>query len=184
MVNFLVILMICLDLGTYGEVFPIQEEDLLNILQERLKKARLGGKITEVFVDSIENPKGNLYPKAKHARSFEFDPSLSLAQDIKDHHGNILLSKGTLVNPLEITSLSKDLLFFDGNDPLQVAWAKQEKGMWILTNGKPLELEEQEATPVYFDQAGYLASKLGIASIPARVSQKDKKLLIEEVPCF
>ena len=184
MVHLLIVLMSCLDFGTYGEVFPIQEEDFMEVLQKRLKEVQFKDEIKEAFVSSIENPKGYRYPKAKRARSFEFDPSICVAQEIKDHHGNVLIQKGTHVNPLEIISLPEDLLFFDGNDPLQVAWAKQEKGMWILTNGKPLELEKEEQKPVYFDQAGYLASKLGIVSIPSKVSQKDKKLFIEETPCF
>ena len=47
--------------------------------------------------------------------------------------------------------------------------------MRILTNGKPFEIEEQELSSAYFDHSGYLASKLGIVSIPAKVSQIGKK---------
>jgi conjugal transfer pilus assembly protein TraW len=179
MLHFLIALMNCLDFGTYGEAYPIQEEEgFMVVLKKRLKK------IQTAFTTSVENPIGTFYPKAKRARSFEFDPSICLVQEVRDHHGNVLLTKGTLVNPLEITFLPDDLLFIDGNDPTQVSWAKQEKGIWILTNGKPLGFELQELNSVYIDQEGYLADKLGVVSVPAKVSQKNKKLLIEEVPCF
>lgn len=166
MVHFLFALLSCLDLGTYGKVFPIQKENLVAEFHKQGKKRW-----------------NRVIKKANRFRVFEFDPSMYLTQEVRDHHGNVLYTKGKRVNLLDITSLSEDLLFFDGNDPYQITWAKQQRGMWILTNGKALDLEKAEKRPVFFDHAGYLANKLGIVQIPSKVSQKGKKLIIEEVPC-
>jgi conjugal transfer pilus assembly protein TraW len=190
---FLILFLFCAtlqakDFGTFGEIFVIQENNLLEVLLQRLIKVQSDEvqqlEIKKTFVKKIENPPGIPLPKAKKERNFEFNPTISLQDDLKDNEGNIIIPKGTKVNPLDKTKLRKDLLFFDGSDPLQVSWAKKFNGIWILTNGKPLELEKQEKHPVYFDQAGYLTNTLEIQALPARVSQKGNRLKIEEIPCF
>ena len=176
------------DYGTFGTTFTIQEEDLLVVLKERLAKASFDETKREacqqVFRERIEHPRGKVFPQATMSRCFEYDPSLCLQEDIKDHNEKVIVTKGTRVNPLETTALTEELLIFDGNVPSQVAWARKMTGMWILTNGKPLELESKEQRPVYFDQASYLTNKLGIKTLPAKVSQNNRKLKIEEIPCL
>jgi conjugal transfer pilus assembly protein TraW len=168
------------DLGTFGATFPIEEADLLVVLHERLTQVQQN----EQSKLALQSPKGRKLPKAKHLRIHYFDPSLVLKEDIKDADGKLLFKKGQQINPLETLKLSKELLFFNGNDPLQLAWAKMSPGTWILTEGNPIELEESENRPIYFDQGGALSQKLGIESLPARVSQHAVKLQIQEIPCF
>ena len=176
------------DLGNYGTLFKITEEDLLMILNERLSKATIDEhkqeEIQKAFVKSIETPKGKTLPQAIKQRSFDFDPTIYLHEDLKDKEGKIILAKGSKVNPLDNTQLRENLLFFDGNDPQQLAWAKSQKGKWILAAGRPIDLEKKEQRAVFFDQGGYLMNILGIQALPAKVTQEAKKLKVEEVPCF
>lgn len=176
------------DLGKFGETFPIQEDDLIEVLQDRLVQNKMDAKkkqeFEQTFVNSIKNPKGSCLPKAIQKRCFEFDPTIYVREDVKDQNGNIIIPKGTKINPLDSNPLKEDLLFFDGKDPDQLRWAKIEKGKWILTTGSPLEIEEKENRPVYFDQFSYLQKKLNIQYLPAKVTQSGNKLKIEEVPCF
>jgi conjugal transfer pilus assembly protein TraW len=176
------------DFGTFGTTFAIEEEDLILVLRKRLSKMEWDENscfnLEKAFTKSIKNPKGKSFPKATCARIFNFDPTICLNEDIKDQTGKVIVQKGTRINPLERNSLRADLLFFNGNDPKQIEWAKKQRGIWILTEGKPLEIEEREDRPVYFDQAGYLTGKLGIKSLPASVRQVGKKLTIEEIPCL
>ena len=51
----------------------------------------------------------------------------------------------------------------------------------ILVNGAPLKLSNQYKRRFYFDQHGLLIKKFGIKQIPARVSQKNHSLQIEEI---
>ncbi len=77
----------------------------------------------------------------------------------------------------------------DGDDPEQVAWAIRQhqaaeashKPKIILVQGAPFGLSQKWGLPIYFDQSGILVKKLGIAQVPARVSQKEKALLVEEI---
>ena len=72
------------------------------------------------------------------------------------------------------------LLFIDGDDPGQKAWAhskiqkaetREQKIKLILVKGAPLALSEELGLPVYFDQGGILVKKLGIHHVPAVVRQ-------------
>jgi conjugal transfer pilus assembly protein TraW len=194
MANFLILFLLITfsleaeDCGNFGETFPILEEDFIEVLKGRLELCQYDeNKQTEIrksFIETIKYPKGKSLPKAKTYRNFEYDPTLIVNQDIKDNQGRVIVHTGTKVNPLDQTPLLENLLFFDGNDQQQISWAKNLKGKWILTNGNPLQLEEDLDRPVYFDQGSNLIRKLGIQSLPAKVSQQSNTLLIEEIPCL
>ena len=101
------------DLGTFGTTFPIEEDDLLLVLQERLSNAEYDEvkkqEVMNAFVDSINVPKGRKLPKAVVAKSYAFDPTFVLQEDIKDNDGKIIIAKGSSVNPLEKTPTSRRL---------------------------------------------------------------------------
>lgn len=191
---FLVLLLLCIasleakDLGIHGTVYPILEEDLLSVINQRLsslkgdKFSAIQKKWMEHQNNALVHPRGRELAHATRYRCAYFDPSILSNSDILDHQGHAIVKKGQKYNPLEHYNLSKPLLFFDGNDPNHVIWAKKQKGKWILTKGRPLELELKEKHPVYFDQGGYLTRKLGIQAIPSIVSQDSLKLKLEEFP--
>lgn len=179
------------DHGTHGHTFPIEEEDLIEYLQKRMESLSLAeiGKINHSLRANYEKhllepaPVPNLSRAREYAIHY-YDPTVVAKQEIRDGQGNIIVKKGSSYNPLNDHSLKEELLFFDGSDSLHVAWAKSlgEETKWILTSGRPLEIEEQEKRPVYFDQNGLLTQKLKIATIPARVTQEDNRLKIETIP--
>lgn len=127
--------------------------------------------------------------KAKETRIFYYDPTYIISEDLKDHTGQIFYKKGTQLNPLETVSLSQNLLFFDGDDDEQVAFAKENlkeklaenSVKLILVKGAPLVLSEELKVPVYFDQSGLLTKKLRIHHVPALVTQHGLRLRIEEI---
>lgn len=185
------------DHGTYGETFSIQEKSLLEVIREKLQKLSDSGqlekhqqKILKSAKQKIKQPEPVVgIVKTKIARTFTYDPSITVPYDLKDHKGQIFHKKGTSVNPLETHSMRCTVLFIDGDDPDQVAWAKgfhkvvgeNYKPKIILVKGSPLELSKSHHIPIYFDQGGTLVKKLGITQVPAKVSQKDKVLQIEEI---
>ena len=94
---------------------------------------------------------------------------------------------GTTKNPLEVVSLSKHLLFFDGSDSEQVRHARALIDRYggnvkpILVAGSYLDLMKTWQLSVYFDQQGALTTKCGITQIPAMVSQEGLRLRIDEI---
>ena len=179
------------DYGVVGNTFEILEEDLLEVIESKLKRIEEEGnlqehqqKIAKQAQEKIKRPKPvEGIQHTSKARSFTYDPSITVPYDLKDHKGQVFHAKGTKVNPLDYKSFTKPLLFIDGDDQEQVDWVitQQSVAQIILTRGSPFELMEKIDRPVYFDQEGTLIKKLGIGQVPARVTQQDKQLLIEEI---
>jgi conjugal transfer pilus assembly protein TraW len=183
------------DFGTHGPIFPIEETDPIILIQQKLTHMKETGNLShhetevqkkiKIAVERPEAVKG--ITKATTSRVFFYDPTFTVENDLKNHQGKVFAKRGTRINPLEKTTLSSSLLFFDGEDVEQVTWAKihlKEKDSTIkliLINGSPLHLAEDVGQAVYFDQKGLLTKKLGITHIPAIVSQEGLWLRIEEV---
>ncbi len=189
------------DFGVHGKISPIEEHDPIVLIQSKLKDMEERGELKRHNFElqkktraAIEHPRPvegitklapELHRGATESRVSYYDPTYAVKEDIKDHKGQIIHLKGTQINPLKTVSLSHSLLFFDGDDPEQVAWAKQKQQSgqvkFILIKGAPLALSEEWHMPVYFDQVGLLTKKLGVKHIPTFVSQDGTRLRIEEI---
>jgi len=171
------------DFGVRGKVAPIEEHDPIVLIQNKLKTMEERGELERHNLElqkktraAIEHPKAvEGVTNACEGRVFYYDPTYIVREDLKDHLGRVFYKKGTRVNPLETVSLSQNLLFFDGDDTDQVAFAKEKLNegpiKLILTKGAPLALSETWKVPVYFDQSGRLTKQLGIHHVPALVTQ-------------
>ena len=176
------------DFGTYGHVFEVKEEDLLVWLKNRAKSLSadelrdMQASIINHYGKTFKEPAPLSLSTANVYRAFYLDPVICADRDIKNHEGAVVVRKGSFFNPLaQIKSLAA-LLFFDATDERQLTWARQQNnsGKWVLTKGKPLELELMEKKPIFFDQQGCLTKKFAIEHLPAKVSQDGLKLKVEE----
>ncbi|MFI5343146.1 MAG: hypothetical protein ACHQUC_02885 [Chlamydiales bacterium] len=176
------------DLGTFGHTFPIEEQDILEYIKERILTASPEEKKKLANIQAISASKEVKLPQAIAYRCFFYDPTVMAHQDIKDSKGKVIVAKGISYNPLGNFSLRSNLLFFDATQKGHLLWAEETDGLWILTKGSPIELEEKSGISVYFDQFGSITHKLGIQAIPAKVSQegnllKIEEFVLEEYPC-
>lgn len=173
------------DFGIQGELFPILEENLVSVLQQRLHSDAKNPRILQDQIKKkISLPKlASIPQEASENRTFYYDPTYTSKETIRDSKGKILIHKGTNTNPLQEISLTHGLLFLDGKNPKHIKWALQQLGSfhWILVDGNPFKLEEEQHRPVFFDQQSYLISKFNIQHVPARVSQEGHRLKIEEI---
>ena len=178
-------------IGRFGEVYPVAENSLLDLLKRRLSDLNkseaifLNEKFKKKVIQSIKSPKPvPLIRESTEYRVRYFDPSVYIHEDITDINGNLVLNKGSKVNPLHSVDMKEALLFINGENEEHIHWAVSQGdcSKWILVKGKPLDLEKQVQRPVYFDQAGVLCKKLSIVSVPCRVSQDGDLLKIEEIP--
>jgi len=177
------------DLGVQGATFEVKEQSLLEMIYAKLKSLESTNKliqhqkeIQERVKASIENPQPVVgVTKATSYSSRIYDPSIIIDEDIKDHKGNFIARKGTHVNPLDHQSFGKPLILIQGDDEPQVSWALKQDAKIVLVSGKPLQLARNHKKMFYFDQGAILSNKFGIKAVPARISQKDKRLLIEEL---
>ncbi len=189
---FLFLLLLCnpvaaKDFGKLGHTYEIAERNILEVINERLKKVDMK-KIqeeaktkTRQYVERPREVKG--VTNAEEDREYHFDPTYTLQEDIKDDKGNIIHKAGVKINPLEHVSLREDLIFIDGDNASQVKFALEypKKAKIILIKGSPLKLQKEHKVWIYFDQDGFLTGKLGVKHIPAIVFQDKVLLKIKEV---
>jgi conjugal transfer pilus assembly protein TraW len=173
------------DLGKSGMTFPIVEESLLESMKSKMA---LHASEIKKYAAEIEAYIQNPTPiegisKALEKQSNYYDPTYIVEKDIQIE-GRLLAKAGDKINLLKKIELPGGMLFFDGSDPAQVAWARKQPAdfKWVLVKGSPLALEKQEERLVYYDQFGYYTTRFDIHHVPAKVKQEGIFLLIEEIP--
>lgn len=176
------------DFGLQGEIFPIQEVDIAHFLEDKMTSNKNSFDLGKESLQVKKRIESSFYAdpprEAKIYHSRLFDPSYRVKDDIFDHTGKLICKKGTMFNPLESLTLENAYIFLDGTKKEQVEWAKKQpvNDTWILVMGNPFDLEKKENRPVYFDQKRVLSKFFGFQSVPTRISQSGKSLLIEEIP--
>ena len=182
------------DYGQMGQTFPIIETDLLTTIETRLTAleanggiARMQRQMQEQAVASVRRPKSvdGMTP-ATRARDWLFDPSIVTEDDIVDAKGNLIAARGTRVNPLDLVQLSQALVFIDGDNAAELAWAvktwSDTRAKIIFVSGSPFDAMKPWQRRFYFDQGGTLTGKFGIRHTPAVVSAAGANLKISEFP--
>ena len=177
------------NLGVHGPLFPIEERNLLEVIQEKLLKLEKTGKIKEInkqIIETVrkkaERPTPTILPTCVEYAARPFDPTFAVQKTIKDHQGNVIALAGTRINPLDTFKWGEPLLLLDGDNEEQIALAKRLKAKWVLTKGNPFALMKKHKRRIYFDQGGKIVEHFGITAVPSLISQQDKALLIEEFP--
>jgi conjugal transfer pilus assembly protein TraW len=181
------------DYGQVGTVFPIIEPDMLKVIENKLNHLQATGQIDAMNQRLVASTRSKVnrpdpvvgIELAVKLRSWLYDPSIVIDHDIKDHKGSMIAAAGTRVNPLDHIAVRSPLVFIDGDDEAQVAWAVKrydDSAKLILVRGAPLELMTRRQRRFYFDQAGSLTTKFGITRVPSVVEQAGKSLRISEMP--
>jgi conjugal transfer pilus assembly protein TraW len=179
---------------SFGTTYPIQETDLLQDIQNQLKKKEKSGELKRLQEEAIARSKNSILNPQRVAgvirttnpRQYLYDPSIVVDQDYKTPDGQIFAQRGQRFNPLTIMPLETPFLFFDAADPEQLTvaksyLAKHPQIKLVLVGGSWSDAQKSLGHKVYFDQAGKLTQKFGIHQVPAFVSQKDLFLQIQEL---
>jgi len=179
------------DYGQHGAVFPIVENDLLEQIRTRLaameksgETARLNDELRRRTVARVNRPAPVAgLARAEAARRWTIDPTVTLGADIRGAKGELIHAAGTRINPLDSVALRSELVFLDGDDPEQLAWAlgRKEQAKLILVKGAPLELMRARQRRFYFDQGGRLVAHFRIRAVPALVRQRGRQLEVSEI---
>lgn len=182
------------DLGTVGKTYEIAETDLIAHIHAELAAMRDDGRLAEQQLEmkkraqeTVARPPGLHLPRATESRVYHYDPSVTTDYDVIDDLGNVIYRAGTTVNPLEYTTLTTPIVFFDGDDAVQTRWVREFLGdapdryVPLMTNGPVVELMQQWNVRLYFDQHGRYAEQLGVTALPAVVRQEGLLLRIDEI---
>lgn len=181
-------------LGVHGKTYPIGEQDLVKVIETKLDNMQKNGKFGELEKNmkaraqsAIERPVPVAgITKTVHERKYIFNPSITVAENLYDHQGQLIHQKGSVLNPLDQVSLTKPILMIDGDDNNQIEWALQQektigKATLILAKGPVMALRKKLNREVFFDQQGTISKRFMIKQVPARIQQQGKQLLIEEL---
>jgi conjugal transfer pilus assembly protein TraW len=182
------------DYGQQGTVYPVIEADLLQAIRTRLgqleasgETARLNQELKRRTIARVNRPEPVAgMGIAEKMRVWRFDPTITVERDIVDDKKRVIMAAGTRVNPLDTAPLRAPLLFLNGDNPAELAWAiarfKSNAAKLILVRGAPLELMRQRQRRFYFDQGGKLVAHFGIRATPATVAQDGRALRVTEWP--
>lgn len=178
------------NLGSIGNVWAIQEENLLSVINEQLNE-QFGGKSEEEIKQEVQKriTENILRPPANHlnraGKNSErlFDPSFTLDRDIADHKGQVFARKGQVFSPFDAVPFNRTLIFIDADDIKQIEWLKTFKPEMelfkiILIKGNIRDAAEQLDSEVYFDQHGSLITRFGLKAVPSVIDEaKGQKML-------
>lgn len=198
------------DYGKAGPTWRIAEPDLLDVIRARLgaaqssgEWARLNRKHAVLAEQQVSRPRPVAgITAARENRQWDYDPTITIGEDIRDTRGRLIAAKGQRFNPLDHLPLSHELAFIDGDSEAQIRWAlgansgssaaaagakatgqgASDHRLIVMVKGSPIERMKAFKRRFYFDQAGELTSRFGIEHVPALVRQKGRVLVVSETP--
>lgn len=190
------------DLGTYGNTFKISEEDFLTYIMAKMahfQSSQGGEKAFEAKVkakvrkESMNPVQPIHYGITSSGNVYRVDPSITLKKDIVTPDGHVLGHKGEVINPFKRMPMryQKDLIFIDGTDARQVAWAKiavsalkehHKPYYMILVKGNLKKAYDKLGT-IKFDYFGMLSKKTGIKTVPSIVMQQGDQWQVQQIAC-
>lgn len=187
---------VAFDYGNHGALFPVEEPSVLDAIYGRLDEMDRSGELAEMEKDMKATARQRIarplpvigLSKAEIYHRFEVDLSIRLDRDLVDHRGVVFATAGTVVNPLDYSAFNRRLIFIDGDDADQVAFAtdlaSKEPSKIILTNGSPLGLTETHGVLFYFDQMGVISERFGLGAVPSVVTRGVGTMIVEEIPVY
>ena len=180
------------NLGVFGEIWPIEEPDLLVQVEHALSELERSGELARLNEEARARARERLeappavpgIAPARASRSWLFDPAIVVQDDFVAPDGSVIAAAGTRIEPLEIRPMTWTLLFIDGTRDVEVQWALAQVAPTriILLAGRPFDLARQHRRAFYFDQGGTLTERFGLEATPARIRQENLKLRIAEIP--
>ncbi len=183
-------------LAPIGPVYPIAEANALDMVMNRLQRMERSGELQRLQEQAVRRSLNSItrmrplngLTAVTHRAQRWIDPTVTYGQSITTDDGRIVVPAGTRVNPLEIMTLTRSLVFFDGRDPHQreavrrLVSARPGQIKPILVAGSWLDLTRSWKTQVFFDQQGTLSRRFGVRAVPSVIRQQGRFLLLEEIP--
>jgi len=182
------------DLGSYGQLFPIKEPDMMDLIKSRLNHMEEDGEMdrikqkaeTNVKEHAVRPPKVPGVSHANKDRTWLYDPTFTADKDITDGRGNYIIHAGQSINPLDRIPFNETLFFIDGDNNSELDWLKSKLKFTInykiiLVNGNIPKTSDKLNEQIYFDQYGVMVNKFGIKNTPAEVYQEKNKLRVKEI---
>jgi conjugal transfer pilus assembly protein TraW len=181
------------DIGAYGQLFPIAEPDMMNLIHSRLEQMGNDGEMARIREKAEKDVKAHAVrpdpvaglTEANRDRAWLFDPSFIADQDITDGQGHFIAHRGDKKNPLDSIPFKTTLFFINADNDAELKWVKEKikdtiNFKIILVKGNIPETSEKLDEQIFFDQYGVMVTRFGIMHTPAEVFQEGNMLRIKE----
>lgn len=192
------------DLGSYGQIYNKGKDGSAQI-QDLMRQKQKNGELDQFWanyrnktLNQIMHPDSLNMPVSYKSQQELRELKFTLPQDYRDQNGQVIASKGTVIEPLKISPLTQGLIFIDGTDQSQVDYAiklgRKQPFKIVLTAGSPYDLRVKyqgeswqgaKSIPFYFDQRKMIIDSLNklygvnITTVPVALSQQGSKLLLQ-----
>lgn len=112
------------NLGSYGPVVQVAEEDIVEVMQKRAAQYDWKGAASGALDRFWAKTEKYDLPRTTARRTLVMDPTIEVQRTIRAPDGTVIAAAGDRVNPLEFMPFRSVLAFFDPADRDQVEWAK------------------------------------------------------------
>ncbi len=170
------------DLGVYGNLYPIEEVDLLAYIYERAKSIspyEVEKRVRERFNRSLEVSLG--VPEVREKRVRFVDPSVTVSSPVYDDKGHIVAPLGRL-NPLERISLTKTIVVLKESQLGIISEIKKtHKNLLILLTGGNLKRVSTTLGQMVYRADKHILDRLGVEKVPSVITRHGERLRVEEI---
>jgi len=183
------------NLGTHGKTYSIVENNFHEWLMSRIRSNKdkipnFNKKELKKRLAKKMQVKGFDIPKCTDNKTKTVDPTIILDRNITDANGNILYSKGTVVNPFDYINFKRKYFFLDVDNSTHVQLYKKllassDKPIHPLAVSGDLQEYYQKAkslnTPVPAGKVNKkMIKRMNITCVPALAYQDGKILKVRK----
>lgn len=118
------------DLGHQGNVYEIEEIDIIKEMQTRAAKIDWESKKRAAFKRAWQNIPIEKLDPATEDKIRLIDPTVTLKKDIKGVKGELIAKAGTKVNPLKKRPFTHIYIAFDGTNKKEVEFVNKKLPEW------------------------------------------------------
>ena len=180
------------NLGHYGQVFPVIEEDVRVLIMKRLHSMEITGELTrhqreveQRVAEHVLRPTPLTLTTTTKPEIFHVDPTVTVSHDVWTPDGVLVAKAGMRINPFAHVNLSKTLFFFNGDDKKQVAWVslhyKEYTYVKFILTGGDIRDAANTFGRIYFDMGGALTTQLQVRHVPSVVYQEGLLWTVKEI---
>ncbi len=183
------------NLGVHGKTYKIEENNFYEWLMSRIKSQKDKIKkfnkrdVSKMLTKQMEIDGFNI-PNCTENNTKTVDPVYILDHNIKDANGNILYSKGTVVNPFDYMNFKRKYFFLDVDNATQVnlyrkiASKSKMNIQPLAVSGNLQEYYQKAKASGLSIPAGkpnkQIIKKMNITCVPSLAYQKGKLLEVKE----
>lgn len=167
------------NLGTFGKVYQIEEEDIIEYIKKNAKIPKFSKKYIQQKIHAAAQINLNLPVNKRDKVRYE-ELVYTVPKDIVIE-GKVIAKKGTKINVLKKIKLHNTyIILADYMLPYFLDWDKKTNAVYLITQGNILDLQKKYPNLRIYAGFPKVLSSLKVNSIPSIVYQHQDKLVILE----